>query len=221
MRTRILMGLCVATTAAILAIAVIAADDIRDAANRPSTGEPAVLDLHGNGRQATTKFALTKGLAIIRTTYQGPSNYIVGLINANGEHVLSLFNQIDNYEGTRGFEIPKDGEYLLNVQSQGPWTFEIEQPRPQHGESTPQSISGARSDVSPFLALKKGLTVFKFNYQGEGRFVAMLVDQNGREVEQLVNNLDSFEASAPAKIPHDGIYFLNISAAGAWHIEIE
>jgi hypothetical protein len=221
MQTKIITGLCVATVAAILAFAAIAAEDPHRATTGNTIGEPAVLNLQGTGRQASNKFKLSKGLAIIHTNYQGQSNFIVGLLNSEGEHVQGLFNQIDNYEGTRGFEIPKDGEYLFNVQAAGPWTFNVEQPRPTHGESLPQSLSGNRSDVTPFLSLHKGLTVFKFNYQGEGRFVATLVDQTGREIEQLANNLDTFEASTPVKIPHDGIYFLNISAYGPWHVEIQ
>jgi hypothetical protein len=183
-----------------------------------STTEP--VKFSGTGRQASEKFTLQQGLAIFRVNYEGESNFVVSLMNSEGEEVQTLFNEIGAYEAARGFAINKAGEYLLNVQARGPWTFTIEQPRPTAGETTPKTLTGTRTDVTPFLTLKKGLGVFKFEYKGDGRFAAYLVDKNGRTVEQLVNTLRSYTGSTPVKVPTEGIYFLNVSADGEWQIDI-
>jgi hypothetical protein len=192
-----------------------------DAATDVSTTEPATQKLAGRGRQATEKFTLGEGLAIFRTTHQGKSNFVVSLVNADGDEVQSLFNKIGRYDGAYGFEIKKAGEYLLNVQADGAWSFTIEQPRPQQGQSTPMTITGNKADVSPFLALKKGLNVFKLGYKGDGGFAVTLADRNGRAVEYLVNTLKSYDGSVPVKVPEDGIYFLNVSAEGDWQVDIQ
>jgi hypothetical protein len=210
---------------ALLAVGAVADDETnvieeKSSAQTPAT-ETATVKLAGKARQATEKFTLQQGLAIISTTHQGKSNFIAYLVNSEGEEIQSLFNHIGKYEATRGFEITKTGEYLLNVQADGNWTFSIEQPRPTAGESTPRTINGKRTEVSPFLSLKKGLTVFKYGYQGDSRFSVTLMDQNGRAIEQIANTLKATEGSAPVKIQEEGIYFLNVSADADWQIDVQ
>jgi hypothetical protein len=164
---------------------------------------------------------LNNGLAVFQTTHAGETNFVAYLVNQQGESVQTLFNAVGNYKAKQGFEIKKPGEYLLNVQGDGAWTFAISQPRPTSGDGTSASFTGEGTDITPFLSLKKGLTVFKTVYQGEGRFTVSLIDQNGRPVEHLFNALDAFEGSIPVQIPQDGIYFLNIGASGDWQIDVE
>jgi hypothetical protein len=95
------------------------------------------------------------------------------------------------------------------------------QPRPEKGETTPLTVTGTQSNVSPFMSLKKGLTVFKLTYKGEGRFAVLLLDRNGRTVEQIVNTLNAFDGSSPIRIPTDGVYFLNIAAQGEYQIDVQ
>jgi hypothetical protein len=215
---------------ALLAVGAVAEDglNVNDGKNTTTTTttekgatDTATIKLEGKGRQATAKFTLEPGLAIINTTHFGKSNFVAYLVNNEGEEVQSLFNYIGKYEATRGFEITKAGEYVLNVQADGNWTFAINQPRPTTGESTPRTINGKRTEVSPFLSLKKGLAVFKYDYQGNSRFSVTLMDRNGRAIEQIANSLKATEGSAPVKIQEDGIYFLNISADANWQIDVQ
>ncbi len=212
------------TVRTLAAAAVLAALALPAAAEEPqqeSRTEPSPITFRGVGRQASKKFTLGQGLAVFRVRYQGNANFIVQLVNSNGESVQSLFNEIDSFQADRGFEIREAGEYLLDVQARGGWTFTIEQPRPTSGETAPTTLAGKRSEVSPFLSLEKGLSVFKYNYQGKGRFAAFLTDANGRLVEQLVNTLKATEGSTPVKVPEDGLYFINVTADAPWQIEVE
>ncbi len=210
--------LALTAIAALLAALALpaAADDQND-----DRTEPAPITLQGVGRQASQKFTLDQGLAVFHVRYEGDSNFIVQLVNSDGEGVQSLFNRIDKFQADRGFEIRKAGEYVLDIQAHGRWSFTIEQPRPTSGEPAPATITGKRSEMSPFLALKKGLSVFKYRYQGDGSFAAYLTDANGRMIEQLVNTLKTTEGSTPVKVPEDGIYFINVTADAPWQIEVE
>jgi hypothetical protein len=214
----------------LVTISVAAKDDTNNEQNENATSTTTTttvnqntpaIKLQGKGRQASEKFTLQQGLAVINTTHQGKSNYIAYLVNSEGEEVQSLFNHIGKYDATRGFEITKPGEYLLNVQADGNWTFNIQQPRPTTGESAPRTITGTKTEVSPFLTLKKGLTVFKYGYQGDSRFSATLMDSTGRAVEQIVNTLKATNGSAPIKIEEEGIYFLNVNADANWQIDVQ
>jgi hypothetical protein len=202
-------------------IVLVASSVVAEETREERRTEPAPITLKGTGRQASKKFTLGEGLAVFRVRYEGDSNFIVQLINSDGEGVQTLFNHIDKLQADRGFEIRKAGEYLLDVQARGRWTFTIEQPRPTAGEPAPTTLTGKRSEVSPFLSLDKGLSVFRYRYQGDGRFAAFLTDANGRMVEQLVNTLKTTEGSTPVKVPEEGLYFINVTADAPWQIEVE
>ncbi len=179
------------------------------------------IHLSGSGRQATEKFELQAGLAIVQVQNDGKSNFVVELIDNQGEEIANLFNEIDKFQGRQAFYIGKAGTYLLDVEGTGPWSFTIEQPRPTTAEPTPQTFEGQGTDVTPFVNLSAGLTVFEFERAGEGRGVFTLLDQAGRAVEQIANQLDVFEGSKPVKVEEAGIYLFNVSGEGNWTLKIK
>ncbi len=220
----------------LLTIAVSFAGKYAVRANEPQTSEAPhdapytsssesntdhAIHVNGSGRQASQKFELKAGLAIVQVQNDGKSNFVVGLVDGQGEQITNLFNEIDEFSGRRAFNIAKAGTYLLDVDATGPWNFTIEQPRPTTAEPTPQAFEGKGTNVTPFVTLKKGLNVFGFQRAGEGRGVFTLLDQDGRAVEQLANQLDEFHGSKPVKIEEDGIYFLNVYGEGTWTVTIE
>lgn len=183
--------------------------------------EPFTIRLDGKGRQATEKFELESGLAIVQVENDGPSNFIVGLLDKNGDQVTNLFNEVDKFQGRRAFNIEKPGAYLLDVQATGAWSFSIQQPRVDGAESAPQTFEGNGMDVTPFVTLPKGLTVIEFQRDGEGRGIFTLLDSAGRAVEQIANELDAFQGSKPVKIQEEGVYFLNVYGDGNWTVKIK
>lgn len=179
------------------------------------------IHLNGSARQATQKFELQAGLAVIQVRNEGKSNFVVGLVDAQGEQIANLFNEIDEFSGRRAFNIAKSGTYLLDVDATGPWSLTIEQPRPTTAEPTPQLFAGEGTNVTPFITLKKGLNVVGFERTGEGRGIFTLLDRDGRAVEQIANQLDEFKGSKPVKIEEEGIYFFNVYGDGNWTVAVE
>jgi len=83
--------------------------------------------LSGVGQQATEKFTLKKGLAIFKMIHSGSSNFIVHLLDEEGNQVgFSLVNEIGPFDGSKAVSIPRDGVYLLDIDADGSWTVAIE-----------------------------------------------------------------------------------------------
>lgn len=90
--------------------------------------QPEPLEFSGTGPQATEPFELSAGLARFEMTHQGESNFIVELLDEEGNEVgmFSLVNEIGPYDGSQAVQIPEDGTYLLNVDADGAWTIRVE-----------------------------------------------------------------------------------------------
>ncbi|HEY2881849.1 MAG TPA: hypothetical protein VGJ15_05435 [Pirellulales bacterium] len=188
---------------------------------QPKTNEIPTVKLNGRGRQASDKFKLESGLTVFNVTNDGESNFIVRLLDRNGKEVETLFNEIGPFTGEKAFFVPKSGQCLLDVQSSGNWTADVNQNHPTEGQSTPCSLQGKGYKTTPTFQLDKGLVVFKLNHQGESRFKVALLDQEGRTVGYLVNTLGNFTGSKPISVDKPGVYFLNVSADGDWTIDVQ
>jgi hypothetical protein len=191
----------------------------RQASTQSADGK--AITLHGKSRQASEKFELETGLVIFELDHDGDSNVIVRLLDRDGKSVDTLFNQIGDFEGERGFEIRERGPYLLDIAADGNWNVTIRQPRPQQAEAAPTTLEGAGFGVTPFVQLEKGLNVFKMKHAGHGRFTVTLMDRDGHQVESLINTLGTFDGSKPVSIEKSGIYFLNVGGDGDWNIAVQ
>ncbi|HZZ29496.1 MAG TPA: hypothetical protein VFE46_15970 [Pirellulales bacterium] len=196
------------------------ASDPSSAAPVQST-EPQPIQLSGKGRQASEKFQLQPGLCVIELNHDGDSNVIVKLLDSNGKELDTVFNQIGRFNGQRAINVPKGGTCLLDVQADGNWSANIRQPRTTEGQGTPCTLEGRGYKATPFFKLDKGLAEFKLKHQGEERFKVVLLDQNGRPIEYLINTIGPFDGSKPVSIEEPGLYFLNVSADGNWTVDVQ
>lgn len=198
-----------------------AAGERAAAAREKMVEAPAPIDLSGNGQTATEPFRLESGLAIARMTYQGESNFIVGLLGGNGARAgNSLANVIGSFQGSQAVQA-RAGEYLLDVQASGPWMITIEQPRPNTAPRT-TSFNGVGKVATDFFQLSEGLNRVELTHQGSSNFIVKLLDKNGASVGMgLVNEIGPFEGSKAVQIPKDDIYLLQVEADGPWAIQFK
>lgn len=91
---------------------------------------PIIIQKSGTGQNVTELFYLQEGLARVTLTYtdksQYSNNFIVDLLDENGERKDTLANEIGSFSGTKAIRIEKLGMYILDVMAKGYWTIKIE-----------------------------------------------------------------------------------------------
>lgn len=178
------------------------------------------IELPGVGQEATQKFSLEEGLVIFRMTHSGQANFIIWLLNNNGDKIELLVNEVGYFDGSKAVNIKNKGDYLLDISADGKWTVKIEQPSPFSAPSVPQNFTGKGQQVSEMFSLGKGLATFKMTHDGSENFIVWLLDQEGRNIELLVNEIGAFDGSKATGIKNGGIYLLDIAADGNWTINV-
>lgn len=58
-------------------------------------------------------------------------------------------------------------------------------------------------------------------HNGSSNWAPILLDSNGNTVELLANEIGAFNGSKAVGIDQSGIYILDVSADGAWTINIK
>jgi len=184
--------------------------------------EPKPIELSGTGQKATQKFQLEQGLSEFSTTYHGSDNFIVWLMDGNtGQNIDLIANKIGSDNSTKAVGITSAGDYILNVQANGPWTVTITQPRKSATQSAPLTLQGTGNQASEFFTLENGLRTFNMDYHGSDNFIVWLMDDQGNHVDLLTNQIGTFNGSKAVGIPQTGTYLLNIQANGKWKVSIE
>src|SRR5512135_309927 len=74
---------------------------------RPTTA-PSTTSFSGKGQTATQLFSLQSGLKIIKMTHDGTSNFIVHILDSNGNEVDYLVNEIGKFDGSKAEGIQDD-----------------------------------------------------------------------------------------------------------------
>ncbi len=180
----------------------------------------APVALSGVGQQASNKFQLQEGLAIFKLTHTGSANFIVHLLDSNGQYVDDLVNEIGTFDGCKAEGIKNAGTYVLDIQAEGKWTVTILQPRQTTAPYT-TSFSGKGQQATKLFSMKSGLKTKKLTHTGSANFIVHLLDSNGQYVDDLVNEIGTFHGSKAEGIQDDGIYLFDIQADGNWTITLE
>ena len=84
-----------------------------------------------------------------------------------------------------------------------------------------ETIRGRGKQVSKLFTLQKGLAIFRMTHSGNRNFIIWLLDDNGKNVELLVNEQGSFDGSKAVGIDKTGKYILDIKGDGNWTITVE
>lgn len=85
----------------------------------------STLDLSGSGSTATKRFHLEEGLIRFEFTYTGEGNFIAELLDAQGDDVALIANEIGNTVGSKAVGIRRAGDHILNINADGSWKISI------------------------------------------------------------------------------------------------
>jgi len=178
-----------------------------------ATLAPEPITLSGTGQEATSKFSLETGLSVFRMNHDGDRNFIVWLLNDEGDH--------GEFDGSKAVGITKQGDYILDISTDGSWTITIEQPRLSYASPVPKTLKGTGQQASEMFHLDTGLARFEMTHDGDRNFIVWLLDDDGNQIDLLVNKVGEFDGSKAVSIRKGGNYLLSISADGNWEISIE
>lgn len=102
-----------------------------DSNTQPSTTATTATEkqkkivMSGTGKTATPEFELVSGLRRVTMTHDGHDNFIVELLDTDGNEVETLANEIGKFNGSTAFQADS-GKYLVTVEGDGHWTVTIQ-----------------------------------------------------------------------------------------------
>ena len=212
------------------------------------SGQDSAVEDPQSQLSATDSFDLESGLAIVEMTHQGKGDFVVGLLpTEQGEEAatperIEFFGDQNGGSGmkpahalaqktgpvdvSRAIGIKTAGKHVFDVKASGPWTIQVEQPRPS-GVLEPASFSGDDDTATPLFQLSSGLKEITVTNPVGGELEISLLDEGGNEVEHVFGDKkDQAEDDPPATasstvdIQEDGIYLFDVRADSLWTIEI-
>ncbi|MFZ5645828.1 MAG: copper amine oxidase N-terminal domain-containing protein [Bacillota bacterium] len=83
-----------------------------------------------------------------------------------------------------------------------------------------KQFSGSGNDFTEKFTLGEGLVKVNYKHSGEGNFIVWLLDNNGKEIQLISNEIGSCEGKI-AFSAKQGVHLVNVQAGGAWSITIE
>ncbi|MDD2777974.1 MAG: hypothetical protein PHS47_03995 [Methanocellales archaeon] len=94
------------------------------------------IKFSGEGAFITSQFQLESGTSIFRIKNGGKSNFTVLLVNAKHVEWCGCYESITDvpvdtvgpFDGVKTVEILEPGDYILDIEAEGPWSILIEQP---------------------------------------------------------------------------------------------
>jgi hypothetical protein len=180
--------------------------------------------LSGSNNQTTAPFALKAGLAVFQSVRSATDGYYyIDVYDAGGQQLTTIAAGKIPLDLSRVTNIPADGMYVLQVQSEGGWTVNISQPTASFmPPPAKQSWSGKYWQITPLFSLKAGEAVLHAIIPNRSTyFDATLFDQKVQYVGEIVNKSGAPEQSVAVTIPADGVYVIQVYADGDWTVEVQ
>jgi hypothetical protein len=91
---------------------------------RPTTGPGiSASPVTGSGNVIAGPFFASAGLLRASTKHGTSSNFIVDLLDAEGNDVATVANDLEEAQSSTALQVPDDGVYWLNITADGSWSI--------------------------------------------------------------------------------------------------
>jgi hypothetical protein len=179
------------------------------------------ISWNGSGTTVVGPFTLEEGLSVF-SSQPGPTdtNFIVWLVDSNGEEVDLLANEIGQTASKVAVNIPVTARYYLNVDSDTTWDMRVDQPRQLTAPAT-RTFGGSGTTATSLFTLSKGAWKFTWECPEEGYFGITLLDRDGNYVDLVANQVDQSSGSSLVGVASTGQYLLNVESEGSWSLTCE
>lgn len=109
----------------ILLLIIISCGNTKKSSQNDDTSKSQITKtIKGSGAE-TQRITLNKGAAIFKYNYSGSDNFIIWLKTSDAKNLDLIVNEIKSTSGSKSVSIPKDGTYILDVETVGNWTIDI------------------------------------------------------------------------------------------------
>jgi len=81
------------------------------------------------------------------------------------------------------------------------------------------SFNGSGDYVQPFTTVGAEIHIFNISYYGDNNFTIWLKDEQGNNIDLLINETGSYNGMIPVQLG-PGIYYLDITASGPWSVDL-
>jgi TM2 domain-containing membrane protein YozV len=181
----------------------------------PASSEPGAADfepiaLKGTGKKVV-KFTIPEETAAIADiTHKGEENFIVHTVDATGETLAGLVNEIGNYRGTVLFDTGA-GEHSVafEIDADGAWTITVKPVTAAKVWDPSTTLNSTGDGVYLVSPPSSGLVTLNLKYKGEGNFIVHAYSSDG--TDGLANEIGDF--SGQVLLP-DGTLVLEVLASG-------
>jgi hypothetical protein len=188
------------------------------AATVAASEAPAFSDfeLSGTG-PAVEEFTIPEGIAAIASmTHDGEENFIVNTVDAQGEQVDGLVNEIGEYAGTvlinGGINADNDHPVAFEIEADGDWKIAVNPVADARPWDPTSNLAGEGDDVVLVSPPPSGLTTIELAYEGDSNFIVFAYTDDSFDL--LASEIGDFtgEVLLPA-----GTVLLEISGhGGTW-----
>ncbi|WP_110926788.1 hypothetical protein [Bacillus massiliglaciei] len=206
-------------------------DDVKDEV----TEKPAKEEKKEAAKPAATisevKAAITKGIsdadfkkAKEELNVEHPKSISIG--DGNVGYVLQATDGIlvANTDGKKIFEVNEfktmDEVDKYESDAVAKAKAEAKERAKKEYEDSKIPVSGSGDTATDAVKLKSGFAIFDGAHTGGSNFAVKLQDENGNDMELLVNTIGNYKGKTFAEIPADGDYYLNVTADGKWNFNI-
>lgn len=176
----------------------------------------------GIGNQ-DVKMPLKAGLAVFQSVRADNGGYYyIDVVDGAGAHIHTIASGTGPRDLSDAVNLPADGTYTLNVQADNGWTVNVSQPKQAYSPPPAQQTWHAKlSQATPLFSLKSGAATFHIKGTGgKEAFLARLLDQDGKYVQELISITGEGENTITVQIPADGVFIVVVYYDGEWGGEV-
>jgi hypothetical protein len=168
-------------------------------------------------RQPDMTLPLDPGVIVVSFQTRGAQHMLItfGTTPPGGYGAANDFTTTGPYNGSVAFQVPKKGEYALNISSTGEWTAEVSPLTVKDPLQVPVNLSGAGTVVTPVFYLERGQYLFERNQTMLTSPLFFIQHVNGSPLMDPNNTYvqPGFSGMSPEPfrfitIPESGYYFM-------------
>jgi hypothetical protein len=82
------------------------------------------------------------------------------------------------------------------------------------------SLQGTGRQATQKFELQPGLSVFEVAHEGQSNLIIKLLDENGKEIDTVFNQIGPFVGQRGLHVPQGASYLLDVVADGDWAVDV-